>query len=69
MKTEKPKPKILKLECCCCGCLAPAYKQWWNRDTGYGACKRCFDDSVAKYGLEVSEDYYGKAGVHHSLVL
>ena len=30
-----------QLTCCCCGESAGRWKQWHNRDTGYGLCKRC----------------------------
>lgn len=59
--------KIKNLECATCGGFAPAFKQWWNRDTGYGVCARCYSESVQKYGEEVSIDYFGQSGVHHSI--
>ena len=30
-----------RMECSCCGSDAGRWQQWWNRDTGYGVCKRC----------------------------
>lgn len=57
---------IRRLVCCCCGDAAPALKQWWNRDTGFGLCGRC-----ARW-LKARPDYneveftsnYGHEGVH-----
>lgn len=60
--------KIKNLICATCGCSAPAYKQWWNRDTGYGVCARCYIESVQRHGEEVSIDYFGRPGIHHSIV-
>ena len=59
--------RIKILDCCCCGGAAPAYEQWWNRDNGYGVCKRCFDEDFKKYGEQYARDCYGVAGVHHSI--
>jgi len=61
------KPRILKLRCACCGAPAPALKQWYNRDTGYGLCKKCANWITEKEGSEYVRDCYGEAGVHHSI--
>lgn len=35
---NRPSPK----ECCCCG--GPAFGlQWFNRDIGYGICRKCVE--------------------------
>ena len=57
----------MTLRCACCGGNAPAKKQWWNRDTGYGVCARCFEWIAKREGQEQAESFYGKAGVHHSV--
>lgn len=56
---------MLKLICCCCLGPAPAKKQWFNRDRGYGLCGRCADwmRSVGE-GLEDFRRSYGVEGVH-----
>lgn len=55
------------LRCACCGGNAPAKKQWWNRDTGYGVCARCFEWIAKREGREQAEFSYGKPGIHHSI--
>lgn len=57
----------LRLTCACCGEPAPALKQWWNRDTGYGCCTRCFYDIALQEGMKYARECYGKPGVHHTL--
>lgn len=59
--------RIKNLRCACCGDSAPAREQWWNRDEGYGVCKRCFEEEVKKQGEEWAIQTYGRPGVHHSL--
>jgi hypothetical protein len=53
------------LECCCCGGNAGKFKQWWNRDDGYGICPDCIKDFRAK-GMSEKEirDCYGVEGVN-----
>ena len=59
------------LYCCVCGEQAGRFKQWWNRDTGYGVCRKCIDWMIAtrrtpadeirqNYGVE-GENYASKA--------
>ncbi len=55
------------LICACCAGHAPARRQWWNRDTGYGVCPRCFQAAVARDGEAEAIRTYGKPGVHHSV--
>lgn len=33
--------RVLRLTCCCCGDLAPAFEHWPNRDRGFGLCGKC----------------------------
>jgi len=54
-------------DCAVCGGPAPAKKQWYNRDTGYGVCPQCFKEQVEREGLAKAENLYGKAGIHHSI--
>ena len=61
-------PKVLPLECCCCGQPAPAFTQWWNRDTGYGICAACFRRCLkTETNHEEVLRRYGRPGVHHSI--
>lgn len=57
------------LRCACCGGYAPSKRQWFNRDTGYGVCPRCFAEAVKREGEAVAVDHYGKPGIHHSTQL
>jgi len=66
-KVREQLPKVITLECCCCGQPAPAFKQWWNRDTGYGICATCYRRITAKEGCVEALQRYGHPGVHHSL--
>lgn len=54
------------LTCCCCGEGAPAYAQWWNRDTGYGLCGGCAKMIQARPDYDPAEfdSYYGQKGIH-----
>ena len=52
--------------CACCGGNAPARHQWYNRDTGYGVCAKCFLAEVKKDGIELAIHRYGVPGIHHS---
>jgi hypothetical protein len=61
--------KIICLDCACCGGYAPAHRQWYNQDDGYGVCKDCFDLHVQKYGEDTAKNYFGLSGVHHSLAI
>ncbi len=47
------------LICGCCGERAPALKQHWNQDTGYGLCPRCvpFILNNPRAGLEELKGY------------
>ena len=55
-----------RLTCCVCGGAAPARKQWWNRDTGFGLCGKCaaWLKTRRDYNEEEFTSYYGEPGVH-----
>jgi hypothetical protein len=59
--------RILNLRCACCGGCAPALKQWFNQDKGYGLCKRCAEWITEKEGADYVKRCYGEAGTHHSI--
>jgi hypothetical protein len=58
---------IRRLNCCVCGDDAGRFAQHWNRDRGYGICRRCIDWLTAK-GTTSDEltDLYGRAGVNYA---
>lgn len=58
---------IIYLRCAVCDEPAPARKQWWNRDTGFGVCARCFADVEKRCGEDEAKDLYGVRDLHHSL--
>lgn len=54
-----------RLECNCCGGDAGRFRQWWNRDTGFGQCGRCTDWSLERgESLAHVRDMAGDPGVH-----
>lgn len=53
--------------CAVCGRNAPSRRQWWNQDTGYSVCPRCFAAEVKRSGQTNAEWCYGKPGLHHSI--
>ena len=55
--------KMIYLSCSCCLGDAPALKQWWNRDAGYGLCGKCAARFHDEGGPEF-ERSYGLEGVH-----
>lgn len=59
--------KKRNMECCCCGEPAGRWEQWWNRDTGYGICRRCVDWQAAR-GMSAEEirELYGIEGRHYA---
>ena len=57
----------MKLICSSCTGEAPSKRQWFNQDTGYGICPRCFQLVLEKDGRPAAIDSYGRPGVHHSL--
>lgn len=46
------------LTCCCCGQYAGWFRQWWNRDTGYGICRPC----AIKHSQAYPEGSVGREG-------
>jgi hypothetical protein len=56
----------MMLTCCCCGGGAPAQKQWFNRDRGYGLCGGCADYIKGRpdYNVDEFRSCYGDEGVH-----
>lgn len=59
-----------RLICACCGEAAYG-RQWWNRDTGYGLCRKCGEWLLTHrpfnrdpMPLDEVEQSYGKRGVH-----
>lgn len=55
------------LACCVCGGDAGKWHQWWNRDTGYGICRRCVEWVVERgETAEQIRDYYGVEGVNYA---
>ena len=60
-------PPVRRLECACCGADAGRWRQWYNRDTGYGVCRKCVDWLIGR-GETADEirDCYGISGVHYA---
>ncbi len=64
----------MQLICASCSGLAPAKKQWFNQDTGYGICPRCWSKVLGRElivrgpieGLTWALKCYGLPGKHHS---
>ena len=58
---------IRHMECCVCGEDAGRFEQHWNRDTGYGVCRRCVDwvRSCGETDAEIL-DLYGVEGVNYA---
>lgn len=56
--------KTERLTCCCCG-SATRGRQWPNRDTGYGICRKCVE-WLRSDGMSDEEviDLYGHDGLH-----
>lgn len=56
----------MRLTCCVCGALAPARRQWWNRDHGFGLCGRCaaWLKTRKDYDPEEFTSCYGHEGIH-----
>ena len=57
---------LLTLTCCCCDGPAPAQKQWYSRDNGYGLCGRCAQMIQGRKDYDAIEfkRCYGVAGIH-----
>lgn len=59
------KPEKTRKVCCCCSGDAGKWKQWHNRDTGYGMCSKCIA-WVRERGASEAEirDLYGVENVN-----
>lgn len=54
-----------RLECNCCGGDAGRFRQWWNRDTGFGQCAACTDRGLERgESLAYVRDMAGDPRVH-----
>jgi hypothetical protein len=55
-----------RLSCCVCGEVAPARRQWWNRDQGFGLCGACAVQLQRRpdYDADEFRECYGDEGVH-----
>ena len=58
---------LRRLTCCCCGGDAGRWHQHWNRDTGFGICRRCAGQQAAEITPEEMASLYGAAGVNFGL--
>lgn len=58
--------KVKRFECSACGRAAYAYKQWWNRDKGFGLCSDCaaWLRSCRDYKPDEFAQNYGREGEH-----
>lgn len=55
-----------KLICACCGGDAGRWQQWFNRDTGYGLCRKCADRIETRETPAEFESCYGRPGVNYA---
>lgn len=58
--------KVRHLTCSCCGGEAIG-RQWHNRDTGYGLCKKCIAFCARGESEMSMRSYYGLRGIHYDL--
>lgn len=59
---------VRNLECAVCGDSAGRYAQHWNRDRGFGVCRRCVD-WLLRTGRATPDDItelYGVEGVNYA---
>jgi hypothetical protein len=55
------------LTCSCCGSAAGRFKQWHNRDTGWGICRKCVDWILGRgEDPETFRRCYGDEGIHYA---
>ena len=67
--TVTKKPKLKLLTCTHCGNGAGRFEQWWNNDTGFGACRPCIDWVAGLRGgmtAEQIKESYGIEGRHYA---
>lgn len=59
---------MARLECCVCGDAAGNWQQHWNRDRGFGICRRCVEWLVTARHTAPEEmtDLYGTEGVNYA---
>ena len=57
---------IRNLTCCCCGELTRG-RQWHNRDTGFGLCRKCSEWISNKETEENILSYYGVKRIHYCI--
>lgn len=55
------RPKV----CCCCGENAGRWEQWWNRDAGFGICRRCVVEAKRRESAMEVLSLFGVEGVHY----
>jgi hypothetical protein len=68
INSERMKKPIENLTCCCCT-NSTRGRQWWNRDIGFGLCKKCAD-WIVKDKRETPEgikERYGVRGIHYAI--
>lgn len=58
--------KLKPLKCSCCGSPTTG-RQWWNRDAGYGLCKRCIEFCSKGETPESMRECYGERGIHYDI--
>ena len=58
--------KIVRLLCAVCG-KATRGRQWFNRDRGYGICRKCAAFVRARTSAELLRESFGDAGVHYNV--
>ncbi len=54
------------LDCCVCASRTKG-RQWWNRDNGFGLCKKCADRISQKEDTETMKSWYGEKGYHYDI--
>ena len=64
MSQDQP---IRNLTCCVCG-EGTRGRQWHNRDTGFGVCKKCVEWVKSRGETDANvHSYYGVEGVHYNI--
>ena len=62
IKAAEINKRIKWLECSCCGTHTLG-RQWWNQDTGYGICTKCWRRFYKNEGTSI----FGERGVHFAI--
>jgi hypothetical protein len=55
-----------RLTCSCCGEDAGRWQQHWNRDTGYGVCRKCITGILKDTPADELASCYGIAGINYA---